>query len=116
MDASFSEKRLEGTSPTLSPLLCPGAEEFVVVILKMLAGQETCFPPCPGVMHFHMFPPYAVSIVLWHVCRLWVRQDSVCPALIAQTGGLAGGGGWLPFYIPAWTASALELGSVRIIS
>lgn len=62
-------------------------------------------------VHFHMFPPYAVSAVLsWHVCRLWVGQDSICPVLITQTGGLVGEGRWLPFFITAWTASALQTG------
>lgn len=41
-------------SLTLSPLLCPGAEEFVVVILKMLVGQETNFPPCPNDVFPHV--------------------------------------------------------------
>lgn len=54
VDASFSEKGLEGTSLTLSPILCPGAEEFVVVILKMLAGQETSFPPCANDVFSHV--------------------------------------------------------------
>lgn len=42
------------TSLTLSPLLCPGAEEFVVVILKMLAGQEVNFPPCSNDVFPHV--------------------------------------------------------------
>lgn len=50
----FQRRGLEGMSLTLSPLLCPGAEEFVVVILKMLAGQETGFPPCANDVFSHV--------------------------------------------------------------
>lgn len=52
-------------------------------------------------MYFHMFPPYAVPIVLQHVYRLWVRRDQICPVLVTQTGDLAGEIASLPFYITA---------------
>lgn len=40
----------------------PLVEEFVIVFLKPLAGQETNVPPCPN----DVFPLHAISLVLQH--------------------------------------------------
>lgn len=50
-------------SLTMSPHFGPLVEEFVIVFLKPLAGQETNVPPCPN----DVSPLHAISLVLQHL-------------------------------------------------